>query len=159
MPRKKIYLTLVFILIKFSVKTQDVLPPKQENLKQNSLQAELGGHGVFLSLNYERIFFPDKKIKTAIQAGASHNFWSFFFPIVVNEIISFNKHHVELGLGYIPAFEGRRFWSFSEMYTTARAGYRYQKPGKNFVFRSGFTPIFGNSYFIPMFGISFGRSF
>jgi hypothetical protein len=158
--RQRAYILFFLLAISLSIRSQETSTGSESQLLQNSLQVELGGHGVFLSVNYERLFFPDKRFKTSIQGEASFNFWSFFFPVLVNEIVSFNQHHIELGIGYIPAFEGSTFWRFSDTYATARAAYRFQRPNGRFIFRSGFTPIFGGGgYLIPMFGASFGRAF
>ncbi len=93
--------------------------------KKNSIQLEAGGHGMFYSINYERIIFNADKFKTAAQAGFSYypkitGVRDFWIPLLVNEIFSFQKHHIELGAGYVIIREASRdiennpvswFWS------------------------------------------------
>lgn len=155
-------------------------PTKFEN--KNSVQLDAGGHGMFYSLNYERIIFNGKRFKTAAQVGFSYypRSWGYielWTPIGINEIFSFtNKHHIELGIGIVPTrspspkmeemFDSYSPWSY---FLSARLGYRYQKPDGNFLFRAGFTPLaegrlrdFGKPSYLnihPLVGVSFGFKF
>jgi hypothetical protein len=90
-------------------------------------------------------------------------------PLVINEIFSFTKHHIELGAGYVLIREAFRdpennatswFWSRA---TTGRLGYRYQAPDGRIILRVGFTPFLeyeGHNYeFHPSCGLAFGYNF
>jgi hypothetical protein len=143
---------------------------------KNNLQLELGGHGFAYSLNYERIIVNLAKYKTTIQLGASYyppsiGFRDMWFPICINELFSFDKHHLEAGLGFVFNREAGRdlennptewFWS---TLAAGRIGYRYQKPSGRLLLRIGFTPFYEldryshGDKFHPSGGVSIGYAF
>lgn len=154
---------------------KNIEPVKFNN--KNSVQLDLGGHGMFYSLNYERIIFNGKRFKTAAQVGFAYypRSWGYlelWTPIGINEIVSFGNHHIEFGVGVVPVrdpgisnedFTIPPSWS---TFLSARLGYRYQKPDGKFLFRAGFTPLaegslrsIPNLNIHPLAGISFGYSF
>ena len=140
----------------------------------NSVQVEAGGHGLFYSINYERILLNNKVFKTSAQAGISYypkktGVRDIWIPLVINEIFSFTKHHIELGAGYVVIREASRdlennptswFWSGV---ITGRLGYRYQVPDGRFIVRAGFTPFLENEEpkyeFHPSGGLAVGYTF
>jgi hypothetical protein len=111
-------------------------------------------------------------LKTSGQIGVavyppSSGIIDLWIPILINELISFDMHHLEIGAGYIFTKESdsstlasnERVWNG---YITGRVGYRYQKPSSRFLFRIAFTPIIEyNNYkeFHPSGGISIGYAF
>jgi hypothetical protein len=134
---------------------------------KNNFQLELGGHGGLYSLNYERILVNRQKFKTTAQAGFScipldPRSITLLVPVMVNELISFDRHHVEIGLGYL--FMGSTHTENLD-YFTGRIGYRYQKPDGRWLVRVGFLGVlnteerFTQFDFIPWFGLSVGYSF
>jgi hypothetical protein len=146
---------------------------------KNSVQLDLGGHGMLYSLNYERVIFNRDRFKTAAQVGFSYyppsaNFIDLWLPVSINEIISFGKHHLEVGIGIVPTRSSLRNipyvsdeWVWST-FLSARIGYRYQKPDGKFLFRAGFTPLAEFNWHSqtlsadnihPLAGISFGYCF
>ena len=143
---------------------------------KNSVQLEIGGHGGYYSVCYERIVLNGNRFKTAVQAGVAYyppktGILDLWIPIVANEIISFNKHHIEIGIGYIFIYESHRYlennpnhWEWNH-FITGRIGYRYQKPNGRLIVRAGFTPIMEglpttNWYgFHPLGGVALGYSF
>lgn len=126
--------------------------------RKNSVQLELGGHGLFYSFNYERILFDNGKFKTAGQIGVSYyppfiGYIDVWMPIGINEIVSFGHHHFEAGMGIIIIREASRDadnnaveWSWDH-FLSARIGYRFQKPDSRFLFRAGFSPIIETNLF------------
>lgn len=169
----------IFTLAIFSMLSLTVFSQKSDLLNssfvhENSVQAELFGHGLLYSLNYERVILNGQKFKTTAQIGldyyppSSGNI-GIWMPVVVNELFSFNKHHMELGAGYVFTDEAarefndraiNRLWSG---FYVARLGYRYQKPDGRMIFRIGFTPFLeglsGNYFFHPSGGLAIGYSF
>jgi len=141
---------------------------------KNSILAEAGGHGLIYSINYERILLNGKGFKTAAQAGISYypketGVRDIWMPLVINEIFSFNRHHIELGAGYVVIREASRdlennpiswFWSGV---ITGRFGYRYQVPDKRIIVRVGFTPFLEyeerHYEFHPSGGLTIGYNF
>jgi len=168
----KKHLVILFCIITFfPAFSQDQSSTKFQN--KNSFQLDLGGHGLFYSVNYERILINGNRFKTASQIGfsyypASTGIRDIWMPIGVNEILSFGKHHIEAGLGYIVIREAIRdpennpdewFWSGI---MSGRVGYRYQKPGGRLILRAAFTPFLehGSAHeFHPSGGVSVGYSF
>jgi hypothetical protein len=168
---KKILISLLCIVAFHPVFCQDNSSSRFQN--QNSFQLDLGGHGLFYSVNYERILLNGNKFKTASQLGISYypaatGIRDIWMPLGVNEILSFGKHHIEAGLGYIVIREATRnlednpddwFWSGL---MSGRIGYRYQKSGGRLILRASFTPMIehGTAHeFHPSGGISIGYSF
>lgn len=118
----------------------------------NSVQAEIFGHGLFYSINYERFIINGSRWKTSVQLGLAYyppatNVREVWIPVLVNQLYSFNQHHLEGGMGYIvvneaiPALSNGVMTRAWDGFITARIGYRYQKPGGRFLFRLAFTPI------------------
>jgi hypothetical protein len=139
---------------------------------RNSIQSELFGHGVLYSINYERIVLNRQSFKTTGQIGFSYyppstGIIELWIPIVFNELISFDKHHIEVGIGYI----FNKDISEWDGFLTGRIGYRYQKPVGRLILRVGFTPFIKVGLtpgidehriikeFIPSGGLSLGYNF
>jgi hypothetical protein len=139
----------------------------------NSIQLELLGHGLGYSLNYEYLFLNDYKLKTTLQAGIAYylpntGFIGLWVPVSVNEVISFYKHHLELGIGLIFNKDRIEYDKWNNKFGSFRIGYRYQKADSNYLFRFGFTPFIeyekfpnGQTFidFHPWAGIAYGYSF
>lgn len=140
---------------------------------KNSVQAELFGHGLFYSLNYERVILNGQKFKTTGQLGMAYyppetGYINVWIPLVVNEIYTINKHHVELGFGHVFTnealldFDGSTISRSWGGFLTGRLGYRYQKPNGRLIIRVGFTPFLEYEDFFdfhPSGGLSIGYGF
>ena len=142
---------------------------------KNSVQLEAFGHGLYYSLNYERILFNKDRFKTAAQIGVAYypestGVITWWAPVVINEMYSMGNHHIELGAGVVitnetyetnEVVEGENVNARYYFYT-ARLGYRYQKPDSRFLMRLAFTPFFedfGRYGFHPSGGLAVGYSF
>jgi hypothetical protein len=111
---------------------------------KNSIEFELFGHGLFYSLNYERLFLNYKRFKTLGQIGIAYypeitGVIPLWIPVSVNQLISFDSHHMELGIGQVIHNEGDR--SNYEAFGSFKVGYRYQKTGSRLLFKIAFTPF------------------
>lgn len=169
------HLTILFLLpLAMYVSCQDVAGDPFQH--KNSIQADVGGHGIYYSLNYERVFVNRNVYKTAFQLGTSYyppstGIRDIWIPIGINEIFLQGKHHLEAGLGYLPVIEASRnlqgvarewFWSHLAL---GRAGYRFQKPEGRLILRVAFTPVLEldrlghGDKFHPLGGISVGYAF
>ena len=169
---KKVLCSIIFfILASNTVSSQNQTSTKFQN--KNSAQLELGGYGLFYSINYERILLNSDNFKTASQLGISYyppttGVRDLWIPFGINEILSIGKHHIEAGLGYTLIREAARdqennplYWFWSGV-ITGRFGYRFQKPNGRFIFRVAFTPLveYGSSLqFHPSAGVAVGYSF
>lgn len=132
---------------------------KRKLTHPNSIIIELGGHGGYYSLNYERTLLKHSKFYSALQGGLSYS-WEFLMPILFTERLTLGNHHLEIGAGLVLGFDQGGPWDFSDNFFTCRGGYRFQKPEGHFVFRAAFTPLFGfDNTSIPLAGLSFGYAF
>ena len=169
---KRLQFTLVALFILSFVSGQD----SGTNLfkYRNSAYVEAGGHGLFYSINYEHLFVNQRVFKTSAHLGISYypkqtGIRDIWIPVVINEIFSISKHHIELGLGHVFIREASRDmennpreWFWSGVFT-GRIGYRYQKPGGRMTYRIGFTPFLEYEAnpveFYPSAGVSVGYNF
>lgn len=94
----KLLLT-AFIIAFQAVSTFSQIPGNtpQSFQHKNSFQAELFGHGLFYSLNYERVIVNGPRFKTTGQAGASYyppqaGIITVWMPVMINELLSFGRH-------------------------------------------------------------------
>ena len=136
---------------------------------RNAAYFELGGNGIVPTVNYER------QLSERLHGRAGFGFvygeteggdddLTFVFPLMVNYLTHpAGNHHFEAGAGVTfitgdaqDLYDSDEGETISNLIGTATAGYRYQKPGRGFVFRAGLTPVFDDSGILPWAGISFG---
>jgi hypothetical protein len=147
---------------------------------RNSVQLELGGHGLIYSLNYERNLLNFNHFKTSVQIGFAFypkpidlrsRLW---VPISFNQLFSYKQHHLELGIGMVITEyqnysfgDGMRYEKDLQPLLAGKIGYRYQKPAGRMQYKLLFTPIldkeknFANARveFIPLGAFSIGYTF
>jgi hypothetical protein len=134
---KYIFFIFIFVCLANDLNSQEIKMQDMSFVRKNSVQFEIFGNGFLYSFNYERVILNDDKFKTTGQIGYSYlGMGGQVLPIIINELISFEKHHIEFGLGYT-------FATYLGNHFMFRAGYRFQKPNGRLVFRAGFTPWFG----------------
>jgi hypothetical protein len=146
---KKLLIVILFAIISLEVSGQALAKPISRSfMNNNSLQFELFGHGLLYSINYERVLINGQQFKTTAQGGLSYyppstGLRTVWIPLSINQLISFNEHHLELGLGHIftQDYTHTNRVSKWEPLGSLRLGYRYQKPEARFLFRVGFTPM------------------
>lgn len=171
---KKLLSIFIFVSLATTTYCQETTSPDLKFNNKNSFQVELFGHGLFYSINYERIILNAEKFKASGQIGISYypkqtGMIELWIPVLINEIISFDKHHLEMGLGFV--FTNDPWLSFENGinkgddgggFAIGRLGYRYQKPNGRLLFRAGFTPfveILGYNDFHPSGGLAIGYNF
>jgi hypothetical protein len=155
----------------FEIQKEDYTP---QTLK-NSIELELFGHGLLYSLNYERLVLNFERFKTLAQIGIAYypkntGIIPVWIPVSINQLISFDSHHIELGIGQVIHNDGEK--SDYEPFGSFKVGYRYQKTGSRLLFKIAFTPlidywstVFTENYhnlsleFHPSGGITFGYNF
>ena len=158
-------ITLVLLLLTVTAFAQQ--PPR------NAAYVELGGNGVLPTLNYERRFTDHWAgrigfvVITSEETEEEDDDVTFAFPVVANFISHpASNHHFEVGGGLLFVVGDEQEFApdggededeqISNVALTGLAGYRYQRPGRGFVFRAGLTPFFIDGDFAPFAGISFG---
>jgi hypothetical protein len=136
---------------------------------RNAAYFELGGSAIVPSINYERRlnerWFGRAGLSFVSSDSSSGTDRAFIVPLTVSSVSKpQGNHHLELGGGVTFAGGDRQDLfdsagsdgTFSTVILTGIVGYRYQKPGGGFQFRSVFTPVAGGGDFLPWVGVSFG---
>ena len=126
---------------------------------ENSVELDLLGPGGFYSINYERIFVNRDKYKFSGQLGFSF-VQGATIPLMLNNIISFNTHHIEMGVGHAFVLLGEPLGH--ELELVAKVGYRFQKPAGRFLFKASFTPMLQyriQKRLLPWGALTFGYNF
>lgn len=128
-------LILLFCLgISQSISAQGIHQTPSRFNSKNSIQFELMGAGYVYSINYERVVLNGSRLKTNAQVGYSYfPYLRTLIPLSINELISFGKHHAEIGAGYTYSPNGESFYM-------GRLGYRFQKPDGKWLFRIDYMP-------------------
>jgi len=140
--------------------------------KQNQFFLELGGNGIFYSVNYERLLSENFSIRGGIGYTPGLIFVEGTFihiPVTASYLIGSNSSKFETGLGFT-YFSGKDVEIFglegedkSVILLTGIIGYRYISQN-GFVFRIAFTPFYNpneteDSKFLPSGALSFGYAF
>ena len=137
---------VAIIIGAFSFSTYGQVAERTKFSNKNSIQVEAFGHGLFYSINYERVILNGERLKTTVQAGLSYyppkyRFRDFWIPLEMNELLSFNKHHIELGAGYVVIREALRNSEYKAQswiwdgFISGRIGYRYQSQKGRYIFK------------------------
>ena len=169
MKKTKFLVITVCLLISMSdSNSQDIKPSK------NSLYFELLGNGGLYSINYERqvssklygrIGFSTFNITDVLGDGSASRITAF--PLLMTYLSGKGKSHLEIAGGMLIGLETEPDASYKIIDVTAFIGYRYQPPGRGFIFRVGFTPFFSldneadypDQGFAPSAGIGLGYHF
>ncbi len=137
--------------------------------KRQSVYLELGGNGLFTSVNYD--YQLTKKPGFGIRAGIgfySLNPFELTIPIGINYLFELqqNKSYMELGFGatwtkvnvslYLEPDLNKKRTNFGNYFPTI--GYR-KHTKKSFMWRISLTPVVNQNGFAPFFGGSFGKLF
>ena len=160
----RLLMTLLLVLVTAAASAQQ--PPR------NAAYLEIGGNGVLPTVNYERRFTDHWagrigfSVITSQEADEEDDDVTYAFPVMANFISHpASNHHFEAGGGLLFVVGDEQEFApggddedeqISNVALTALAGYRYQRPGRGFVFRAGLTPFFVDGDFAPFAGISFG---
>ncbi len=165
---KRFFTLIFFVFLYANIMAQS---PK------NAVLLELGGHGNFYTINYERILYDIDFAKTTVQIGFAFYGKSedaplpFWMPVTINQMFQLQGNHfLELGIGLMLVNDGiyHRDNTFTDNYTftniVGRFGYRYHTPNQKWVFRASYTPIYldsqlGGSDLVHWAGITAGYRF
>jgi hypothetical protein len=120
----------------------------QKSIKyKNSIYPEIGGSGIYWSINYERLIYKG----IAIRAGAGSAQKTLTSPILAGNIFGNGRHHFLLmgGITFIHLKNNQsslqEFIDNKPICPTAFIGYRYQMPGDRLLFHTGYSPILRES--------------
>lgn len=135
---------------------------------RNVAYLELGGNGIIPTINYERqlserLFGRIGFSFVASSESDGDEDLTFVVPVAVNYLTHpAGNHHLEAGAGLTWIVgDAQDLWDqdddeISNLAGTTNFGYRYQKPGRGFVFRAGLTPIIFDGGIAPWAGLSAG---
>lgn len=120
--------------------------------KRNTIYAEIGGNIPLYSLNYERLFGIDKKIRSAMRSGFHYSDRSVSEGRILTAVgttyskllpIDLKHGFFEIGLGL--TFAKERFPGLQHtdhiLYQTTSLGYRYQHRFGGIFLKAVFTPL------------------
>lgn len=146
---KNILYTMSMLLLCFNISMN-----AQE--KNNLIYGELGGNGLFYSLNYERILYKNLRAKVGfsylhiIEKGTNFNQDIISFPITASYLYPIGKkgHLFEGGLGVMFLISSGNIVEYggsTDLFPniTSILAYRYEKPTSRFSFKVAFTPLYG----------------
>jgi hypothetical protein len=177
--RKKIPLTLAYIVTTLFCSAQKTTSPSNENpIAQNSFFAELGGPGILFSANIDHRF---NKSNLGFGGRMGIGFVSGYlepdpyydkptsvatFPVQLNYLFGKpgSPHTFEVGAGFTATGKKINVFDYSDstasnFFVTASFMYRRQPPNGGFSWRIGFTPIITKGYIQPSAAVSFGYNF
>jgi hypothetical protein len=150
--------TICFVMIACSGYSQQTL--------KNALTAEFLGNAVYYSLNYERTFPRQIIARTGFGYLPKHGnviSRSYGLTMLGGKNLGHKSSHLELlaGLAYLNSRwdDTEDEVNNQEILGTAWIGYRYQRPGKGFLFRIGYTPFYGQGAYYHWGGLAIGTSF
>lgn len=159
--KKTIFLFIYFLVVSTNLNTQQNNNTFDRN---NAVYLEIGGSGIWYSLNYEHRIPVQINQRLALGGGFSVipvDNSNFIGIVSVNYLIG-RKNIFELGIS--PTY----IFTNSEFLMSARLGYRFES-GKGFLFRAGFSPVYGQfslagsedgtKGILPWAYISFGYTF
>jgi len=165
------------LLFTFSLQciAQD-LPKNTDDIKKNSIYAELLGNGGVYSVNYDRIFQLSRGIKLAPRIGFATLQKVLILPFEANVLLSksnTSKNFFETGIGLtvlkpLNGFSGQLLtingydYNFNNKAVNTpfiiRAGFRHQKPTGGFMYRTGVLLFTGNETLVTI-GAALGYNF
>lgn len=118
---------------------------------------ELLGNGLLYTVNLDHRFTETVGARVGVAA-----FGGAAVPVMATYLAGSGSHHLEAGAGplfiYLPQGSDQELEDVEGLTVlgTATLGYRFQPRAGGFVFRLGFTPIFGRNGVFPSAGISVG---
>jgi len=178
----KILFSSVLSILLFSSIAQ---PVRAQVTAPNGIYFELLGNGLLYTINYDRFVSDDISLRAGFEyiglgasdpsgGGESISVSMMLVPITFNYFFASHNNGMigsskfELGAGVVIVnLSANATGSAGTLFSgsgvgvggTATIGYRYQPSDGGFIFRIGFTPIFGPGGFVPFGGLSLGYAF
>jgi hypothetical protein len=150
-------------------------PAPQASPARNGLYVEGLGNGVLYSFNYERFVLDDLAVRVGFGMASISQLTVTWVPVTVSYLTNREGGYaLELGGGALVGHSsGHLDFGFSDapppdtqstgVYATGIVGLRYERRPGGFLFRVGFTPVFGLSsgrfFLLPWGGFSLGIGF
>ena len=135
-------LTIISVFISYTIAAQDVKPDSIEsNMYSNAIYGNVGSGGLWFTATayYERMFQRNaqtSKISTFIKAGyGGAAYWEDESQYILGQfgiLTGVRKHHLEVSAGLVKFLD-----DYDPFPLAGSIGYRIQKPGGHFIFRTG----------------------
>ena len=135
-------LIIILVLISNTLVAQDVKPDSIESkMYSNAIYGNVGFGGLYLTATayYERMFQKNaqkSKISTFVKAGyGGAAFWGGQSQYILGQfgiLTGIRNHHLELSAGLVKFLD-----DYISSPLSGSIGYRMQKPGGHFIFRTG----------------------
>ncbi len=164
---KECFVALAMTFIFNIANAQGEKPYKEPN-GLNNWFVELGGTGLFYSLNYEKVLYKKNNLGWTGRVGFAWNPAdyrllnkitlernTFITPFTTSLLLGSRKEKLEIGLGFSMISKGI---TEREVIPTAIFGFRVVEMNKIF-FRIAYTPVFRKGTYIHWYGVSIGRNF
>ena len=141
------------------------------NFARNSIFLELGGNGVFYSLNYDHKIFNHFSARIGGMYApwedeiSSQNASLLLVPLMANYLVGNGSSRLEVGAGLTFGNISGNLDGFDEFSEggvaafTSTVGYRLQPTNGGFLFRIGYTPTFFSDGVLHFIGLSLGGTF
>lgn len=140
--------------------------------KLNTLYLELGGNGLFTSINYERQLLRKTGLNFHVGAGSYGITPTYLtIPLGINYLVKLKNpnSYIDLGFGATyskadvalyaivehrdPVYKNTNYWNYIP-------GIGFRKLTKsNLMFRFSFTPVINHNDLFPFLGFSIGKSY
>ena len=167
---KKLLIISPFILLSFSLVGQkndkEIFEKKSKETEslvlKNAIYLELGGNGLFYSVNYDKVIVGRKSSHLVIRAGFSPVGFisgdnSFLLPLEINVLLGKQNNFLEIG-GGVSLFLGDDDYGSFENFATFRLGYRHQSES-GLMMRAAMVPLISRSEKMMWVGLSVGYTF
>lgn len=124
--------------------------PYSYHSAKNTIYSELLGSTLSYSINYDRIIFQKRKLKSSLVIGGALLYrYEIFYPCfkIGNILFIGNRNnHFEIGVGITYLEQVTDSYKYGIEHTKAlildaRIGYRYKKPDGGFFFNIAFVPL------------------
>ena len=165
---RKIVISVVVLVSCFS--QQVVSQTQEQDYSRKAVYLELGGEGVFYSVNFDYRFSRHFCGRIGFTHFTLEDF--FFedlsitaFPIIAEYLVGGGNHFLELGAGVIPVWGSSTFRfikASGDTFTpvgTASIGYRYQPADGGLIFKVGIPVFFSRTGTGIWGGVSVGYAF
>ena len=143
----------------------------QQLFKRNTVYFELGGNGLFSSINYEWQISKHPGFGVRLGTGIYFTKYSLTIPVGVNYLFKLNNElsYIDVGIGVTYSKADASLYAESKprdpnyvnkhtINTIPSFGYRRQTI-KNTMLRISLTPVFNQYDGLPFIGISIGKVF
>jgi len=158
--KKILFLSLIVLFISTIAAAQGNRAEPITRKGMKSVYLELGGNGLYITLNYEHFLSHQLALRAGGMILPSNDGAIFFGTLMGNMVMGDGNLCLETGLGlFIYGGGWEEFSSSGSIALTGTVGLRYHPKRSGVVLRLGFTPIVASGGVFPWVGASIGYTF